>query len=227
MSSTAYGLRNLKFSVNGSSPNGMAVRTPASVPIGQAVPAETALSGEDDSARFARVVLPYLEDAYELARWLAGNRADAEDIVQEACLRAFRSILRFKEGNARAWVLTIVRNTAYTWLGRNRPANLVLTDDLEAVERAETERGNPCGSDIKTPEAGLIAKADAARVQAALAALPAPFRETLVLRDLQGFDYREIAAITGVPVGTVMSRLARARRRLMGSIVKDDDDAHV
>jgi RNA polymerase sigma factor (sigma-70 family) len=227
MSSTAYGLRHLKFSVNGSSPNGMAVRTPASVPIEQAVAAETALSGEDDSARFARVVLPHLEDAYELARWLAGNRADAEDIVQEACLRAFHGILRFKEGNARAWVLTIVRNTAYTWLGRNRPANLVLTDDLEAAERAQSDRGYPSGSDIKTPEAALIAKADAARVQAALAALPAPFRETLVLRDLQGFDYREIAAITGVPVGTVMSRLARARRRLMGSIVKDDDDAHV
>jgi RNA polymerase sigma factor (sigma-70 family) len=225
MSSTAYGLRNLKFGVNGLNPR--AVRIPASVPIGQVVPAETVLSGEDDNARFARVVLPYLEDAYELARWLAGNRADAEDIVQEACLRAFRSILRFKEGNARAWVLTIVRNTAYTWLGRNRPAHLVLTDDLEAVERAESDCGHLSGPDVKTPEAALIAKADAARVQAALAALPAPFRETLVLRDLQGFDYREIAAITGVPVGTVMSRLARARRRLMGSIVKDDDDAHV
>lgn len=104
MSPTAYGSRNLKFGVNGSSPNGMAVRTPASVAIGKVVPAETVLSGEDDSARFARVVLPYLEDAYELARWLAGNRVDAEDIIQEACLRAFRSILRFKEGNARAWV---------------------------------------------------------------------------------------------------------------------------
>jgi RNA polymerase sigma factor (sigma-70 family) len=223
MSSTAYGLRNGKLGVNGSSPNGLAVRTPASMPTVQVVPAEIALSGEDDSARFARVVLPYLGDAYELARWLAGNRADAEDIVQETCLRAFRGIFRFKEGNARAWVLTIVRNTAYTWLGRNRPANVVVTDDLEAIERAESDRG----SDVETPEAALIAKADAARVQTALAALPAPFRETLVLRDLQGFDYREIAAITGVPVGTVMSRLARARRRLMTSIVKDDDDAHV
>jgi len=227
MPSMARGLRNVKLGVNGSSPNGLAVRTPATVPIGQAVPAEIALSGEDDSARFARVVLPYLGDAYELARWLAGNRADAEDIVQEACLRAFRGILRFKEGNARAWVLTIVRNTAYTWFGRNRPPNLVVTDDLEAIERAESDRGSPSGSDVETPEATLIAKADAARVQTALAALPAPFRETLVLRDLQGFDYREIAAITGVPVGTVMSRLARARRRLMASLVKDDDDAHV
>jgi RNA polymerase sigma factor (sigma-70 family) len=185
------------------------------------------LIGEDDSARFARVVLPHLDGAYELARWLTGNRADAEDVVQEACLRAFRSILRFKEGNARAWLLTIVRNTAYTWLGRNRSANLVMTDDLEAIERDEIDRGHPFGSEAETPEAALIAKADVARVQTAIASLPAPFRETLVLRDLQGFDYREIAAITGVPVGTVMSRLARARRRLMGSIAKDDDDAQV
>jgi RNA polymerase sigma factor (sigma-70 family) len=227
MLSTGPGFHSLKLGVNGSSPNGPVGRAPSSVPTDHVAPAETALSGEDDSARFARVVLPYLDDAYELARWLAGNRADAEDIVQEACLRAFRSIARFKEGNARAWVLTIVRNTAYTWLGRNRSANLVVTDDLEAVERAETDRGHPSGFEIETPEAALIAKAEAARVQTALAALPAPFRETLVLRDLQGFDYREIAAITGVPVGTVMSRLARARRRLMGSIVKDDDDAHV
>jgi DNA-directed RNA polymerase specialized sigma24 family protein len=133
MSSTAYGLGNGKLGVNGSSPDGLAVRAP--MPTGQVVPAEIALSGEDDSARFARVVLPYLGDAYELARWLAGNRADAEDIVQEACLRAFRGILRFKEGNARAWVLTIVRNTAYTWLGRNRPSHVVVTDDLEAIAR--------------------------------------------------------------------------------------------
>lgn len=223
----APNLRNLKLGVNGTSPKRTAGRAPWSVPSGQVVPAETALSGEDDSARFARVVLPYLEDAYELARWLTGNRADAEDVVQEACLRAFRSIFRFKEGNARAWVLTIVRNTAYTWLGRNRPANVVMTDDLEAIERGEIDRSFSAGSETATPEAALIAKADVARVHTALASLPAPFRETLVLRDLQGFDYREIASITGVPVGTVMSRLARARRRLMGSIVKDDDDAHV
>lgn len=227
MLSTGPGFPSLKLSVNGSSPNGLVGRAPSSAPTDHVAPAEIALSGEDDSARFARVVLPYLEDAYQLARWLAGNRADAEDIVQEACLRAFRSISRFKEGNARAWVLTIVRNTAYTWLTRNRSANLVVTDDLEAVERAETDRGHPSGAEIETPEAALIAKAEVAKVQTALASLPPPFRETLVLRDLQGFDYREIAAITGVPVGTVMSRLARARRRLMGSIAKDDDDARV
>ena len=183
------------------------------------------MRGEDDGARFARVVLPHLADAYGLARWITGNRADAEDVVQEACLRAFSGIGGFKEGNARAWVMTVVRNTAYTWLSRNRSAALVITDDLEAVERVDTERGDHSGSGIETPEAALIAKADAARVQSAIAALPTEFRETLVLRELQGFDYREIARMTGVPIGTVMSRLARARRRLMVLMTRDNDNA--
>ena len=192
--------------------------------VGQLRPAGgERVSGEDERALFARVVLPHLGDAFALARWLTGNRADAEDVVQDACLRALRGISRFSGANARAWVLTIVRHTAYTWLGKNRPAALVVTDDLEAVERAEFSRG---GGDTeaanKTPEAALIAKADAARLQAAIGQLPPPFRETLVLRDLQGLDYKEIAAVTGVPIGTVMSRLARARQRLMTMIGKDE-----
>jgi RNA polymerase sigma factor (sigma-70 family) len=192
--------------------------------VGQLRPAGgERVSGEDERALFARVVLPHLGDAFALARWLTGNRADAEDVVQDACLRALRGISRFSGANARAWMLTIVRHTAYTWLGKNRPAALVMTDDLEAVERAEFSRG---GGDTeaanKTPEAALIAKADAARLQAAIGQLPPPFRETLVLRDLQGLDYKEIAAVTGVPIGTVMSRLARARQRLMTIIGKDE-----
>jgi RNA polymerase sigma factor (sigma-70 family) len=179
--------------------------------------------GEDDRARFSRVVLPHLDDAYALARWLTGNRADAEDVAQEACLRAFAGIGGFKDGNARAWVMTIVRNTAYAWLGRNRSAALVITDDLEAVERDNTERGDQSGAEIETPEAALIAKADVAQLRAAIAALPTEFRETLVLRELQGFGYREIASMTGVPIGTVMSRLARARRRLLLTLTEDRD----
>src|SRR6266508_543158 len=151
-------------------------------------------SGEDDQARFASVVLPHLADAYALARWLPGDRADAEDVVQEACLRAFRGIGGFAGGNARAWLLTIVRHAAYTWLSKNRSPALVMVDDLEAVEQAQARR------------------------EATIAQLPVPFRETLVLRDVQGLDYREIAAVTGVPVGTVMSRLARARRRLIATL---------
>jgi len=176
------------------------------------------VNGKDDRARFAEVVTPHLSDAFALARWLTSNRADAEDVVQDACLRAYRAIGTFSGGNARAWVLTIVRHTAYTWLRRNRSASLVLVDDLEAVEHAQAKPGD---QDRATPETELIAKADAARLEAAIAELPVPFRETLVLRDIQGLEYREIASVTQVPIGTVMSRLARARRRLMAGLAKD------
>src|SRR5215467_7505177 len=101
------------------------------------------LKSEDDQARFARVVQPHLADAYALARWLTGNATDAEDVVQEACLRAFRGIGGFAGGNARAWLLTITRNAAYTWLTRNRSPALVVVDDLEEVERKELSRGVP------------------------------------------------------------------------------------
>jgi RNA polymerase sigma-70 factor, ECF subfamily len=175
------------------------------------------VSSDDDRARFASVVLPHLADAHALARWLTGNRTDADDVVQEACLRAFRGIGGFTGANARAWVLTIVRHAAYTWLGKNRPAALVMTDDLEAAERKQAGRADG----PQTPEATLIAKTDAARLESAIAELPVPFRETLVLRDVQGLDYREIAEVTKVPIGTVMSRLARARGRLIASIGTD------
>jgi RNA polymerase sigma factor (sigma-70 family) len=180
------------------------------------------VSGDQDQARFRSVVLPHLADAYALARWLTGKRADAEDVVQEACLRAFRGIGGFAGGNARAWLLTIVRHAAYTWLSKNRSPSLVMVDDLEAVEQAQARRGTAGGTDSETPETALIAKTDSARLEAAIAQLPVPFRETLVLRDVQGLDYREIAAVTGVPVGTVMSRLARARRRLIATLGTDE-----
>ena len=173
------------------------------------------LSSEDDQARFRSVVLPHLAQAYALARWLTGDRADAEDVVQEACLRAFRGIGGFSGVNARAWLLTIVRHAAYTWLGKNRSASLLMVDDLEAVEREQASASTSSEHGPETPEAAMIAKADAARLEAAIADLPVPFREALVLRDVQGLDYREIAEVTRVPIGTVMSRLARARRRLI------------
>ena len=180
------------------------------------------MNGDDAKARFASVVLPYLADAFALARWLTGDRTDAEDVVQEASLRAFRAIGDYSGGNARAWVLTIVRHTAYSWLARQRRPLMVAVDDLEAVERAQALPGrNAAEAAGATPETELIAKADAARLEAAIAALPPPFRETLVLRDVQGLDYREIAQVTEVPIGTVMSRLARARRRLIDIIGMD------
>ena len=179
------------------------------------------LSSEDDQARFASVVLPHLADAYALARWLTGDRADAEDVVQEACLRALRGIGGFAGVNARAWLLTIVRHAAYTWLGKNRSASLLVVDDLEAVERQQASGASAFRQEPQTPEAALIASADARRLEAAIAELPVPFRETLVLRDVQGLDYREIAEVTKVPIGTVMSRLARARARLIARLGTD------
>ena len=180
------------------------------------------LNSEDDRARFSTVVLPHLGDAYALARWLTGDRADAEDVVQEACLRAFRGIGGFAGTNARAWLLTIVRHAAYTWLGKNRSASLLLVEDLEAVERQQASGASAFGQDVQTPEAALIVNADAQRLESAIAELPVLFRETLVLRDLQGLDYREIAEVTKVPIGTVMSRLARARRRLIERVATDE-----
>ena len=171
---------------------------------------------DEDQARFRTVVLPHLDDCYRLARWLTGNRADAEDVVQEACLDAFRGIMGFNGSHPRAWVLTIVRHAAYRWLRKNRPTALVVVDDLEALGVADT-----AGS-AQTPEAALIAQADADRLEQAIAALPVPFRETLVLRDVNGLDYRDIADVTGVPIGTVMSRLARARRRLITTLRTND-----
>ena len=172
-------------------------------------------SGLDDNSRFANVVMPHIDDAYRLARWLTGNSTDAEDVVQDASLRAFRAIRGFAGGSARAWLLSIVRNTAYSWLRKNRPAAVVTVDDLEAVELAQAKPGDP---DTPTPEAALLAKIDAEQLRAAIAALPALFRETLVLRDIEGLDYREIAQATEVPIGTVMSRLARARSRLAATL---------
>jgi RNA polymerase sigma factor (sigma-70 family) len=166
---------------------------------------------EDSHARFRKHVLPYLGDAFSLARWITGNRADAEDVVQDACVRAFRAIGSVTDGKSRAWVLTIVRNAAYTWLRKNRPAAVLMVEDLEAIESA----GSFAAHDGETPEAALIAKADAAILEAAIATLPAIYRETLVLRDVHGLGYREIAEVTNVPIGTVMSRLARGRERVI------------
>jgi RNA polymerase sigma factor (sigma-70 family) len=169
-----------------------------------------------DQNRFAEVFLPHLVDAFRLARWLAGSRIDAEDIVQEASLRAFRAIRGFSGGDSRAWVLTIVRNTSYSWLGKNRPQAVVLKDDLDRGARDRVDQ--TAGAAEETPEMALIAKMEAEQVRKAMAALPIPFREVLVLREIHGLDYRAIAEVSAIPLGTVMSRLARARRLLLAAI---------
>lgn len=167
-----------------------------------------------DQARFAEVFLPHLVDAFRLARWIAGSRADAEDIVQEASMRAFKNIRGFSGGDPRAWVLTIVRNTSYSWLTKNRPKVLVLSEDLDQHTRETIEQEDP-----QTPETALIAKLDAQQVRKAMASLPVPFREVLVLREIHDLDYRTIAEVAALPIGTVMSRLARARSMLAAAIM--------
>ena len=147
--------------------------------------------------------MPHLDAAYNLARWLAGNEHDAADIVQEACVRAFRFAGGVRGANHRAWLLTIVRNTACTWLKKNRPRAIVPIDDDELVEiEDQSIAANP------------FEGADKDMLRAAIEMLPLEFREALVLRELEGLSYKEIAEVSDVPVGTVMSRLARARRQL-------------
>jgi len=154
---------------------------------------------------FEQTVLPHLDAAYNLARWLAGNDHDAQDVAQEACLRAFKFFGGFRGDNARAWLLTIVRHTFYNWLLKNRPAEAVggLDDEALAVEDVSVNA-----------EAVNLRVADAAAVRRAIDALPVEFREIVVLREMEGFSYKEIADLSAVPVGTVMSRLSRARKQL-------------
>ena len=162
--------------------------------------------------RFAEVVLPHLDDAYGLARWLTGNRADAEDVVQDACLKALAAVDTSVVERPRAWVLTIVRNTAFTWLQKNRPKDLVLTDDASLLEAAAS-RGSE--QQPPNPEEALIAAANEEALRVAIESLPHLFREVIVMRDVNGLSYREIAEAIGAPVGTVMSRLARGRAHLV------------
>lgn len=191
-------------------------KAPATVNVTEATRASVA--DQADHSRFREVFLPHLDDAFRLARWLSGSRADAEDIVQEASLRAMKGVGRFAGGNARAWVLTIVRNAAYTWMGRNRPASLVVADDPSVMERMVDEEARAAGRAPPTPEDMLIAKVDAAVLRRQVGALPAVFRDVIVLREINELSYGEIAEVMDVPVGTVMSRLARARRMLLAAL---------
>jgi RNA polymerase sigma-70 factor, ECF subfamily len=162
----------------------------------------------EERVRFEQLVLPHVDAAFNLARWLLRGRADAEDVAQEALLRACRFIRGFHGGDARAWLLQIVRNTCYTWLEKNRPMELSMEFDEEIHLQA-----------CATPETLAIAGNDRERLVLALETLPPRFREVLVLRELEGCSYKEIAAITSLPIGTVMSSLSRARRQLHSALV--------
>jgi RNA polymerase sigma factor (sigma-70 family) len=166
---------------------------------------ESPLQGADERERFEQALLPHLDAAYNLARWLTRDGHDAEDLVQAAYLRALKSFDGFHGVNARAWLLTIVRNTCYTWLEQKRargPAT-AFDEEIHGVE-----------SDANDPEKRLLLEEDHQAARRALEGLPPDLREVVVLRELEGLSYKEIAAIAGIPLGTVMSRLARARERL-------------
>ncbi len=157
--------------------------------------------------RFEQLVLPHLDSAVNLARWLLRHRADAEDVAQDAMLRAYRFFDQFRGSDARAWLLQIVRNSCYTWLEKNRPLELMTEFDEELHVRPSAN-----------PES-LAAQADEReRLMRALESLPPRSREVLVLRELEDCSYKEIAEITGIPMGTVMSTLSRARERLQRTL---------
>ncbi len=171
----------------------------------------TALVTDATRARFAAQVLPHLGAAYNLARWLVRDGHDAQDVVQDAMLRALRHFDGFRGGDARPWLLAVVRNAAFAWLSARRPDEVVLEDD--DLDVALSLHAPPAD-----PESLAIRSAERREIDAAIAALPLVFRETLVLRELEDLPYRDIARITEVPIGTVMSRLSRARGLLAAAL---------
>jgi len=158
-------------------------------------------------ARFEEEVLPHLDAGYNLARWLARNAHDADDVMQEACVRALRYIDSVRPGKARSWFLTIVRHAFYDWCKVNRPAELVYDSQDSVAAMAD--------SVVIDPESAALRGVEARRLAEVVDALPLPLRETLLLLQLEALSYNEIAHVLGVPIGTVMSRLSRARAALL------------
>jgi RNA polymerase sigma factor (sigma-70 family) len=155
---------------------------------------------------FEQTILPHIDAAYNLARWLINDGQDAEDIVQESFLRAYKYFRSFQGGNSRSWLLAIVRNTCYNWLHQNQAQGQTMVELDDEMTGDEMDMGNP--------EQFLQIKADHQLVSSALEKLPVEYRELIVLRELEELSYKEIALITRIPLGTVMSRLARARQHL-------------
>jgi RNA polymerase sigma factor (sigma-70 family) len=161
---------------------------------------------DDARLQFELAVLPHVDAAYNLSRWLTRDEHDAEDVVQEACLRALRFIHTQRGQNSRAWLLTIVRNTCCTWLEKNRPNELTRPVPLDSDTEPAAENADP--------QALAIGRADRELVRQAVEELPIEYREVIVLRELEELSYKEVAHVVGIPLGTVMSRLSRARARL-------------
>ena len=170
--------------------------------------------------RFQLVVMPHLDSAYNLARWLTRNDADAQDVVQEAMLRAFKYFDGFDGQHAHAWLLKIVRNTCFTWMHANRSTGdtVPLEDNLDAVDQDGSVLDLNAQGMGRSPETIVSELRDAKQLDALINSLPTAYREVIILRELEDLSYREIAEISGVPIGTVMSRLARARLMLQTSL---------
>jgi RNA polymerase sigma factor (sigma-70 family) len=186
--------------------------------------------GMSSRTTFEQIALPHLDAAHNLAYWLVRSRPDAEDIVQDAFVRAFRAFATFRGGDVKPWLLAIVRNVAYRWLSvRKRASNVVSIEEAFAPRGGEAVGEAWLVSEEPSPEALLIGAQERARVLTALAGLPPAFREVLVLREIEEFSYSEIADVIGAPVGTVMSRLSRARAelrtRLSALIEKEEKNA--
>jgi RNA polymerase sigma-70 factor (ECF subfamily) len=169
---------------------------------------------QDQRQHFERAIWPHLRSAYNLARWLVGNQHDAEDIVQESFIKALRAVDRVRIEDERAWLLTIVRNTALNYLQREKPKAEVAWRQ-EAPEPADHSAG---------PETRLLLKERRERVRAAIERLPLEFREPLVLREIEGLSYKEIAWVLKIPMGTVMSRLSRARNLLLQDLILEEGE---
>jgi RNA polymerase sigma-70 factor (ECF subfamily) len=172
---------------------------------------EVPLLGPGQLARFEQVILPHLDSAYNLARWLTGDEHDAEDVVQDAFVRAAKFFASFRGSEGRPWLLAIVRRAGYDWLQRNRSHRSLTVFD-EQVHSDPEDSVDPLGLVLK--------EEDRETVRQALAELPVEFREVMVLRELEGLSYKEIGAVTGIAPGTIMSRLARGRERLRDHLVK-------
>jgi RNA polymerase sigma-70 factor, ECF subfamily len=182
-----------------------------------------------ERAQFERLALAHMDAAYNLAFWLLRSRPDAEDAVQDAYLRAYRSFGGFRGGDIRPWLLKIVRNVAYRKLSDRARASNVIPFDSAASDRVGGEPALQLAAEGPSAEDALVRAGERAMVRAALAELTPIFREVVVLREIEALSYREIAQLTGIPVGTVMSRLARARaelrRTLAGMMMRDESDA--
>jgi RNA polymerase sigma factor (sigma-70 family) len=175
------------------------------------------LSAHSEPSKFESAVLEQLDAGHNLARWLMRNDQDAQDVVQESCMKALRSFASFRGGDFRAWFLTIVRNTCFTWLGRQKDSQ-----GVAGAQSIDTAAEIAADTAVYDPQMIALRSANADWVRRAIDALPVVLREAVVLREMEGMSYKEIGRIAGVPIGTVMSRLARGRAQLQALLVETE-----